>query len=124
MQIMGASAVSLNVQPLNPVSFLKPVKAEVQAAQATTILLAASTDSTETGMSTSSFMYMASSSGGITIIEEASFTSSFSATAGDVQSSSRFVATSFSAEASYAAASTSSFSAGERGIHLRFDAMA
>ncbi|MGA9069297.1 MAG: hypothetical protein WB424_03515, partial [Terracidiphilus sp.] len=106
MQIMGISSATLNVQRVNPVSLIKPVKAEVQAAQATTILLAASTESTRTGISTSSFMYMASSSGGITIIEEASFSSSFSATAGDVQSSSSLVAASFIAEASYASAST------------------
>lgn len=129
MQITGISAVLLNAQPLNPVILVKPVKTEEQAAQATTILMASSTDSSQSQKSTSSFMYMASSSGGITMIEEMSFTSSFSVTAGGVQSSSGvFEASSVSAsdgvEFSYASANTSSLTASERGIHLRFDATA
>ena len=132
MQIIGISAAALNAQPLNPVFYVKPTKSansEVQAAQSTTILLATSADSTQSAHAQNTFMYMASSSGGITIIEEMSFSSNFSATVGGVQSSSSFVEPSLvsadaGADFSYASASISSFTAGERGIHLRFDATA
>lgn len=129
MQIVGISAAALTTQPLNPVFFVKPAKSEAQATQSTTILLAASTDSVQAAHSQNTFMYMASSSGGIMIIEEMMFSSSFSAIVGGVQSSSSFVETSIvstnsGADLSYASANTSIFSAGERGIHLRFNATA
>jgi hypothetical protein len=115
MQIIGISAAALNAQPLNPVFFVKPVKPEAQAAQSATILLAATMQSDLIGQSSNSFMYVASSTGGITIVEEMMFSSSFSATAGDVQSSSSFVesssiSTSSGTDASYASMSTTSFS--------------
>lgn len=129
MQIIGISAAALNTQPVNPVFYVKPVKPEVQAAQSTTILLAATSDSSQSADSQSTFMYMASSSGGITIIDEMSFTSSFLAVAGGDQSTSSFVesssvSTGFGTDFSYASASTASYSTGEQGVSLRFDAMA
>ncbi|MFZ1086635.1 MAG: hypothetical protein WAN35_16850 [Terracidiphilus sp.] len=129
MQIIGISAATMNAQPLNPVFFVKPAKPEAQATQSTTILLAESTDSNRSADAQSTFMYMASSSGGITIVEEMMFSSSFSATVGGDQSSSSFaesssVFASSGAEISYASMSASNYSTGEQGVNLRFDALA
>jgi hypothetical protein len=132
MQMIGISAAALTTQPLNSVFYVKHAKSsnsEAQAAQSTTILLAASTDSSQSRFSQNTFMYMTSSSGGITIIEEMSFSSSFSVTVGGVQSSSSFIeASSISATSStdlaYVSATTVNYSTGEQGVNLRFNAMA
>lgn len=129
MQIFGLSAAALSTQPLNPVFFVKPVKPEVQAAQSTTILLATSTQSNGANQSQNRFMYLATSSDGIMIIEEMMLSTSFSATVDGSQSSSSFVETTsiFSnsgASASYESAATLSFSATENNRAANFNALA
>lgn len=130
MQIIGMSAAALSSQPLNPVFFVRPEKKpEPQAAPSTTILLASSSQSNQTGQSQNTFMYMASSSGGITIVEEMMLSTSFSATADGYQSSSSFieidsVSSNSGTDVSYASAATLSFSASESNLSSSFRAMA
>jgi hypothetical protein len=149
MQILGISSAAWNTQILNPFLFNKPAKPTTQAsqssttrmessaqsdrsansAQSTTILIASSSNSSQSADTQSTFTHMASTSGGITIVAEMSFTSSFSVTADGIHASTSFVeassiSTSYGTDLSYASASTSNLSASENSVNPSFSAMA